>query len=195
MNYVSFSARSSSQPNAVPPPRQILCESYAGYSQGICPAEGAVRLFTQFQKDLNWFDIYLPSTNEMYIIYVYTAISSLPFPSIDVDVCAMGAGTICRREAYNTEFPPHIIRADHPISHLEAVNAVTSLRTWAPRLKGILVHLFIDNATAAAIFQLGSGRDLYIQTHGLVSSAAQGGNYHHAERFQLSDDLQCVLPA
>ena len=51
----------------------------------------------------------------------------------------------------------------HPICHLETVNAVAALKTWAQCLQGCLVHLHTDNNTAAAIFQLGRGRDSYIQ--------------------------------
>ena len=58
-----------------------------------------------------------------------------PIP-LYVDMCAMGAGTICRWEAYHTKFPPHIVNADHPICHLKVVNAVSALKTWAPQLKG-----------------------------------------------------------
>ena len=93
-----------------------------------CPAVEAVHLSKEFQKDLNWFDVYLPSKNGVYIIHNNIR---PPIP-LYVDVCATGAGAICRQEAYHTEFSPRTIRADHHICHLDAVNAVAVLRTWAP---------------------------------------------------------------
>ena len=64
----------------------------------------------------------------------------------------------------NTTQSSHTLnREDHPIFHLEAINVVAALKTWAPQLKASLVHLHTDNATAAAIFQLNRGRDAHIQ--------------------------------
>ena len=38
-----------------------------------------------------------------------------------------------------------------------------AVKVWAPHFKGQLVHLFLDNATAVAIFQAGKGWDAFIQ--------------------------------
>ena len=51
---------------------------------------------------------------------------------------------------------------DHPICHMEAVNAVAAIQTWASTIHGCLVHLHTDNAMAAAIFRLDKARDAYI---------------------------------
>ena len=51
---------------------------------------------------------------------------------------------------YHTEFPDHILHANHPMCHLEALNAVAALTTWASQLQGKLVHLFCDNDTAVS---------------------------------------------
>ena len=104
------------------------------------PGSGCSMSVWGVSEDLNWFDAYLLSTNGVYIIH-----NDLrpPIP-VHLDVCVTSAGAICRWDAYHTEFTPHIIRADHPICHLEAVNAGAVLRTWDPQLKGNLVHLFMD---------------------------------------------------
>ena len=73
----------------------------------------------------------------------------------------MGAGAICRWEAYHTEFPGDILRDEHPICHLEAVNAVVALKTWVPQIQVSPVHLYTEYAKAMAIVQLCRGRDTY----------------------------------
>ena len=62
-------------------------------------------------------------------------------------------------------FPTRLVWEKHPICHLEAVNVVAALKTWAQRLQGCLVHLHTDNNMAVAIFQLGRGMpaEAYIQ--------------------------------
>ena len=74
---------------------------------------------------------------------------SQPPITIFVNTCATVAGAIYRHQAYHTEFPKELIGKNHTICHLEAVNAVAVLKTWAPQLKGCLVHLHTDNAKHA----------------------------------------------
>ena len=68
------------------------------------------------------------------------------------------------KEAYHTKFLPSIINEAHPICHLEALNAVADLHTWAPKHCNQLVHVYTDSAMAAAIFQEDKGRDEFIHT-------------------------------
>ena len=58
----------------------------------------------------------------------------VPIP-LYIGACSMGAGTICLLEAYHMPFPPAVINASHPISHLEAMNAVAALQTCPPTPK------------------------------------------------------------
>ena len=67
--------------------------------------------------------------------------------------------------AYHMEFPAHILLDNHPICHLEALNAVAALTAWAPSFRGKLIHLFCDNATAAMVFQAGKGSDTPFQAY------------------------------
>ena len=53
--------------------------------------------------------------------------------------------------------------ADHPIYHLEAINAIATINTWAKLFSNRLVHPKCDNETAVTIFQAGCGRDHFIQ--------------------------------
>ena len=59
--------------------------------------------------------------------------------------------------------PTHILHQNLSICHLEALNALVAVKVWAPHVKGQLVHLFSDNATAVDIFQAGKGMDAFIQ--------------------------------
>ena len=68
-------------------------------------------------------------------------------------------------EAYHAQFSVHILREEHPICQLEAVNTVVVLKIWVPQVQGSLVHLYIDNATAAASCHLHRGMDTYIQAY------------------------------
>ena len=46
---------------------------------------------------------------------------------------------------------------------MEALNALVAIRKWAHKLRGCLVHLQSDNATAMTIFKAGRGRDHFFQ--------------------------------
>ena len=72
---------------------------------------------------------------------------------------------VCLQEAHHVEFPQHVLDKGHLIFHLEALNAVVALRQLAARSRfaGQRGRLFSDSATAVAIFQLGRGRDFFIQ--------------------------------
>ena len=73
----------------------------------------------------------------------------IPIP-LFIDACATGAGTICGDQAY------------HPLCHMEAVNVVAALRTWAHRLMGCRVHLH-NIAIQWQPYSNCWGRDSYIQ--------------------------------
>ena len=76
-----------------------------------CPAEGDVTLSEEFQKDLNCFATYLPTSNRVYMIHEDDRV---PIP-LYIDACSTGAGAICLLEAYHMQFSPSIINASHPI--------------------------------------------------------------------------------
>ena len=120
---------------------------------------GTVQLSPTFHKDLNWFRAYVQDSSGLYMIHEDTR----PPIALFIDACATRAGTICGNQAYHTIFPTILLGEKHPICHLEAINVGAVLRTWAWWLKGCLVDLHTDNNTSAAIFQLGRGRDSYIQ--------------------------------
>ena len=68
------------------------------------------------------------------------------------------------KEAYHTIFLSYILTENRHISHLEALNAVVAITTWAEHLWGRLVHLYCDNAMAVVVFQAGHGMDTFVQS-------------------------------
>ena len=80
-----------------------------------------------------------------------------------VDSCSTACGLLCHLEAYHMPFPTQVLSLQHHICHQVALNLVMTIRWWALCLRGRLVHLYSDSATAVAFFQAGRGRDLYIQ--------------------------------
>ena len=73
--------------------------------------------------------------------------------SLFIDTCTMGAGTVLADESYHTEFLAHTPLENHPICHLEALNAMVGLITWEAKLHSKLVHLYSDNTMAVLVFQ------------------------------------------
>ena len=128
--------------------------------------EQCIVLTDEFQRDIAWFDKYLPTTNGVFILHE----DHRAPVSIHVDSCTTGCGGIMSgapsqpAAAYHVEFPQDILDFDLAICHLEALNCLVALRLWAPELKSKLVHLYSDSATAVAVLQLGRGRSAMLQT-------------------------------
>ena len=97
-----------------------------------CLAVGAVTLSEEFQKDLNWFATYLPTSNGVSTIHQDDRVPILLY----IDACTAEAGAIYSQEAYHMQFPIPVINASHPICHREAL---TSNR--ASKHQSQLIHL------------------------------------------------------
>ena len=65
--------------------------------------------------------------------------------------------------AYHAVFPPSVLRQVRPICQLEVLNTAIAIKLWVPQLAHKLVHLYVNNAMAVAIFQTGRGKDEFIQ--------------------------------
>ena len=79
-----------------------------------------------------------------------------------MDACKTGISAIYQPEVYHTEFLPQVLAKQHPIIHLEALNALVALRRWAPQLTDDLIQLYSDSTTAVTIFQVSRGREVFI---------------------------------
>jgi hypothetical protein len=123
-----------------------------------CPSKGYIQLSTEFKKDLHWFQRFLPATNGVYIIR-----EQLTTPRvIKVDSCMTGCGGVFEDQAYHALFPQAAVQG-YSICHMECLNCLVALRSWAQSLRGATVHLRCDSATAVATLQHGRGRDCTLQ--------------------------------
>jgi len=124
-----------------------------------CPPHGNIQLSTEFRKDLAWFEAFLPTTNGIFFIDNEHGSAE----HVYVDSCLSGCGGIYRKEAYHHMFPQAIRDNGHSIAHLEALNVVVAIKTWAKSLTNKTVIIHSDSATAVAVMQAGRGRDSFIQ--------------------------------
>ena len=103
--------------------------------------EEVVKLSHDSKKDIGWFQAFLLKTNSVFILH-----NEPRDPvSLYVDVCTTGCDAICQDEAYHTQFPQHILRQNLSFCHLEALNAVVAIKSWAQKHTGKL-HLFCDRS-------------------------------------------------
>ena len=126
----------------------------------VCPMQGVTHLPTDFQKDVAWFQRFLPRTDGVFIIYADTKV---PIP-LCVDACMSGCGAVTNTEAYHLEFPSHILQQGLSISQLDALNGIVVIKVWAPKFANQLVHLFSNNAMpVASYFPSRKMRDPFLQ--------------------------------
>lgn len=88
-------------------------------------------LSPDFRKHLRWFHAFFVWTNGMFSIHDEHRVPI----SLYVEVCTMDCRAICQYEAYHNKFHQHIIKPHHPICHLEALNAVVTVKMWAQQHK------------------------------------------------------------
>ena len=83
----------------------------------------------EFRRDLNWFTKFLPKINGVAFfnhkpIYTY----------VELDASLQGLGAMCGREIYAIALP--IGYQNYNIVHLEMINILVAVRTWAPQWQG-----------------------------------------------------------
>ena len=121
---------------------------------------GSVQLPEDFKKDIKWFQLYLPSTNGVFIMHQ----DNRPVTHVYVDSCITGCGGCTEGAAYHAPYPPSILQLQWAICHLEALNCLIALHLWVKDMQGSRVHFHSDSATAVAVLQLGMGRSPILQT-------------------------------
>ena len=75
-----------------------------------CSGDGIIQLSPEFKKDLQWFRLYVSSSNRVSIIDE----DAHHVVEIYVDACTTGCGALCGKEAYYTTFTPHMLDRGHP---------------------------------------------------------------------------------
>ena len=124
-----------------------------------CPDQGVTHLSEEFKKDLKWFNRVLQCTDSVFIIHEE---DREPI-CLSVDGCLSGCGVVANSQAYHMEFPPHIQQQDLSICHLEALNAIVTMKVWASQFANQLIHFMSDNFTAVVIFQARKGWNPFLQ--------------------------------
>ena len=115
-------------------------------------------LSTEFQKDVTWFQSFFPRIDCVFLIHEDTRV---PIP-LFVDACTSICRAVTTTEAYHVEFPNPIAQKNLSICHLEALNAIVTIKVCVPTFTKQLVHLFSDNSMAVANFQAARGKDSFI---------------------------------
>ena len=89
------------------------------------PLSGHIQLPTDFYKDINWFNLFLDTFNNLVEIHqVYL----VPFQVyVDVSLCIVGG--YLQGKLYAVEVPLAILNIAS-IAHLEAANILVAFKTW-----------------------------------------------------------------
>lgn len=121
------------------------------------PMTGTIMLDEEFKKDLLWFNRFLPEYNGVHLIDSPTG-----HEAVELDSCLSGCGAIYGQEYYHTTFPDSILRQRRPICHLEMLNIVVAVKTWALQWQHKIVTIYCDNSPAINVLTSGRGRDCFL---------------------------------
>ena len=124
------------------------------------PKQGTESLSLGFKSDLRFFLDLLPDYNGIRII------GKTPVPCQDklvLDACLTGCGAYTGEAYYAEEFPDGVQQAKHSIAHLELLNVVVALKTWANEWRGHTVQVSCDNMNACLAVQSSRSKDPFIQ--------------------------------
>lgn len=123
------------------------------YTLRAAPARGKIALDSDFQKDINWFLIFLEAYNGIHLLKQPATIE------VEVDACLTGCGGCCGRKFYCAIFPPSITDLKWPIAQLEMLNVLLAVKLWAQEWEHKAVTIYSDNAATVATLQAGRARD------------------------------------
>ena len=124
------------------------------------PKRGYTTLSLGFRRDLKFFADLLPHYNGVRIMLKREVQCQ---EALELDACLRGCGAFTGDQFYSEVFPPAVLREEHPIAHLELLNIVVALKTWAADWTGKRVRVFCDNTNAVLAVQTGRSRDPYVQ--------------------------------
>ena len=107
-----------------------------------------VELDQDFQRDLRWFDSFLPRYNGV-SMYNYTKSLSI----LELDACLTGLGGIWGNLVYHLTIERSFANID--IVHLEMVNIVMALRVFARFWSGTRILVKCDNEAVVKVLKAG----------------------------------------
>ena len=119
---------------------------------------GRIRLTGEFYQHLDWFIVFLPHFNGVTYIAKHPIDES---QSLYLDACLTGMGAIWRNRVYATPviLIPNFILT---IVHLEILNLVFVLRTWAKLWQHTKVVFHCDNLAVVHVVRTNKTRDEFL---------------------------------
>ena len=124
------------------------------------PRRGSETLSMGFKSDLEFFRELLPNYNGIKIMKK----EEVPCQAeLELDACLEGCGAYTGSEFYSELFPDEVRGQSHIIAHLEMLNVVVSLKTWAEQWRGKRIRIYSDNSNTCLAIQTGRSRDTYMQ--------------------------------
>ena len=111
-----------------------------------------IQLTPEFHRDLNWFIEFIPKFNGS-AFFVHHNIQY----EIELDACLQGLGARCGDQVYAIEIPLNF--ENMGIVHLEMINILVAIRTWATLWKGKNIRIHCDNQAVVSVLTTGKTRD------------------------------------
>ncbi len=126
------------------------------------PAHGSISLNVDFQKDVSWFQSFLPAYNGIHLIPFNRPVEP---ERVEVDSCLTGCAGIWGQEYYHECFPGFITESHHHISRLEMLNITVAVKLWEAQWKHKLMNIVCDNSAAVNVLQSGRGCDSFLLSY------------------------------
>ena len=111
-----------------------------------------IQLTAGFHRDLNWFVNFIPKFNGT-AFFVHQNIQY----EIELDACLQGLGARCANQVYAIEIPLNF--ENMGILHLEMINILVAIRTWATMWQGKNIRIHCDNQAVVSVLTTGKTRD------------------------------------
>ena len=111
-----------------------------------------IQLTPDFHRDLNWFIKFIPKFNGT-AFFVHHNIQH----EIELDACLQGLGARCGDQVYAIEIPLNF--RNMGIVHLEMINILVAIRTWATLWQGKTIRIHCDNQAVVSVLTTGKTRD------------------------------------
>ena len=129
-----------------------------------------IDLTPEFHRDLNWFLNFIPKFNGS-AFFVHQNIQY----EIELDACLQGLGARCGNQVYALKIPLKF--ENMSIVHLEMINILVAIRTWAILWQGKNIRIHCDNQAVVSVLTSGRTRDALlaaIARNILMETAAHG---------------------
>ena len=111
-----------------------------------------IDLTPEFHRDLNWFLKFIPKFNGS-AFFVHQNIQY----EIELDACLKGLGARCGNQVYALKIPQKF--ENMTIVHLEMINILVAIRTWATLWQGKNIRIHCDNQAVVSVLTTGRTRD------------------------------------